>query len=62
MKILLTKKFLGGPKKINEKKKIFILEKTKCNCKSYVETDLVTASLIKYTINSFLCYKGFIFQ
>jgi UDPglucose 6-dehydrogenase len=30
---------------------------TKCLCKDYVYTDLVTASFIKYTINSYLATK-----
>ena len=48
--------FGGDQKNINEIKDFYI-KKTKCNCKSYVETDLVTASLIKYTINSYLATK-----
>ena len=48
--------FGGEQKNINEIKDFYI-EQTKCICKSYVETDLVTASLIKYTINSYLATK-----
>ena len=48
--------FGGDPKNIDEIKDFYI-KQTKCNCKSYVETDLVTASLIKYTINSYLATK-----
>tara|TARA_B100001093_G_scaffold499248_1_gene548306 strand:+ start:3105 stop:3950 length:846 start_codon:yes stop_codon:yes gene_type:complete len=48
--------FGGEPKNINEIRD-FYNKKTKCICKSYVETDLVSASLIKYTINSFLATK-----
>ena len=48
--------FGGEQKNINEIKDFYI-KHTKCNCKSYVETDLETASLIKYTINSYLATK-----
>lgn len=48
--------FGGEPKNINEIRDFYI-KKTKCICKSYVETDLVSASLLKYTINSFLATK-----
>ncbi len=48
--------FGGEQENINEIKDFYI-EQTKCICKSYVETDLVTASLIKYTINSYLATK-----
>ncbi len=48
--------FGGEQENINEIKDFYI-KKTKCTCKSYVETDLVTASLIKYTINSYLATK-----
>jgi len=48
--------FGGEPKNINEIKD-FYNKKTKCICKSYVETDLISASLLKYTINSFLATK-----
>ena len=35
----------------------FYEKHTKCECKEYVITDLVTASLIKYSINTFLATK-----
>lgn len=35
----------------------FYLNNTKCIAKNYVKTDLITASMIKYTINSFLATK-----
>jgi UDPglucose 6-dehydrogenase len=35
---------------------------TKCICKDYVFTDTITASLIKYTINSFLATKVIFFN
>lgn len=35
----------------------FYMNFTKCLCKEYVETDVFTASLIKYSINSFLATK-----
>lgn len=47
----------GGDQENIDEIKDFYIGQTKCNCKSYVETDLVTASLIKYTINSFLATK-----
>ena len=30
---------------------------TQCKCKEYIKTDIITASLIKYSINSFLAMK-----
>tara|TARA_B000000565_G_C23700101_1_gene345399 strand:- start:44 stop:889 length:846 start_codon:yes stop_codon:yes gene_type:complete len=47
----------GGEQKDIDEIKDFYIERTKCICKTYVETDLVTASLIKYTINSYLATK-----
>jgi len=35
----------------------FYVENTKCKCKNFVKTDVITASFIKYTINSFLATK-----
>ena len=47
----------GGSSK-NTHKLAKIYEKhTKCICKEYIHTDVVAASLIKYTINSFLSLK-----
>lgn len=48
---------LGGDiKEINDLKS-FYSKYTKCISKDFVETDIVTASLIKYTINTFLATK-----
>ena len=47
----------GGEQKDIDEIKDFYIGRTKCTCKTYVETDLVTASLIKYTINSYLATK-----
>ena len=47
----------GGEQKDIDEIKDFYIERTKCICKTYVETDYVTASLIKYTINSYLATK-----
>lgn len=35
----------------------FYKKYTNCKCKNYIKTDLTTASLIKFTINSFLATK-----
>lgn len=35
----------------------FYKKYTKCKCKKYIKTDICTASLIKFTINSFLATK-----
>jgi len=47
----------GGEQIDIDEIKDFYIGRTKCTCKTYVETDLVTASLIKYTINSYLATK-----
>lgn len=49
---------IGGTKK-SEITKIekFYYNNTKCLCKNYISTDLITASFIKFTINSFLATK-----
>ena len=47
----------GGEQKNIDEIKDFYIKKTKCTYKSYVETDLITASLIKYSINSYLSTK-----
>jgi UDPglucose 6-dehydrogenase len=52
----------GGNKEDAEKLSGFYKDYTKCICNDYVYTDLVTASLIKYTINSFLSVKGIFFN
>jgi len=47
----------GGEKGNIKEIKDFYEQKTNCICSSYIETDIVTASLIKYTINSYLATK-----
>jgi len=47
----------GGNKEYANKASDFYKNYTKCICKEYVKTDLVTASLLKYTINTFLATK-----
>ena len=53
---------IGGDK--NESKYLsgFYQEHTKCICKNYIFTDLLTASFIKYTINAFLSVKVIFFN
>jgi UDPglucose 6-dehydrogenase len=48
---------IGGNSKEARKIEVFYKNNTKCMCTDYVKTDLITASLIKYTINSFLATK-----
>ncbi len=52
----------GGSKDNCEKLSNFYLENTKCLCTDHVLTDVVTASFIKYTINSFLSVKVIFFN
>ena len=40
----------------------FYDQHTKCKCKDYVNTDLMSASLVKYAINSFLALKVVFFN
>ena len=40
----------------------FYKKHTKCSCKDYVNTDALSASLVKYTINSFLALKVVFFN
>ena len=40
----------------------FYQEHTKCTCKDHIFTDLLTASFIKYTINTFLSVKVIFFN
>ena len=47
----------GGQQEEISKLSNFYSNYTNCICKDYVETDIFTASLIKYTINSFLATK-----
>ena len=47
----------GGNKNSMNFVEQFYLNNTRCKAKNYVKTDLITASMIKYTINSFLATK-----
>ena len=53
--------FGGNPENTHELAKIY-KEYTKCMCKEYIHTDATAASLIKYTINSFLSLKVIFFN
>lgn len=48
---------IGGDSKEAREIELFYKNYTKCLCIDYIKTDLVTASLVKYTINSFLATK-----
>ncbi len=52
----------GGNKKQSQKVSNFYEQYTKCLCKDYIFTDLISASLIKYSINSFLATKVIFFN
>ena len=52
----------GGGKSNIEFVASFYKQHTKCACKDYIFTDAVSASLIKYTINSFLATKVIFFN
>lgn len=52
----------GGDKNASLELGKFYDEYTKCITKEYVSTDLVTSSLIKYSINSFLATKVIFFN
>jgi nucleotide sugar dehydrogenase len=52
----------GGEEKNCAKLGNFYEEHTKCICKDYVKTDLISASLLKYTINCFLALKVIFFN
>ena len=52
----------GGEKENCKKLAKFYENHTKCKCKDYVFTDSISASLIKYTINSFLALKVVFFN
>lgn len=47
----------GGRQEEISKLSNFYSNYTNCVCQDYIETDIFTASLIKYTINSFLAIK-----
>tara|TARA_B100000963_G_scaffold356277_1_gene376089 strand:+ start:1574 stop:2425 length:852 start_codon:yes stop_codon:yes gene_type:complete len=52
----------GGEEEEIKEMKSFYENNTKCTSKDYIETDIITASLIKYTINSFLATKVIFFN
>ncbi len=52
----------GGNSKSNNKLAEFYRNYTKCKSKNYFYTDVISASLIKYTINSFLATKVIFFN
>ncbi len=52
----------GGEEKEIKEMKSFYENNTKCISKDYIETDIISASLIKYTINSFLATKVIFFN
>ncbi len=53
---------IGGQKKLSNKLKDFYINHTKCISKNFQLTDLASASLIKYTINTFLATKVIFFN
>jgi UDPglucose 6-dehydrogenase len=53
---------IGGNKESGKKLGLFYDLHTKCKCKQYIYTDIVAASFIKYTINSFLASKVLFFN
>ena len=53
---------LGGNKNIVKKANNFYINQTKCDTQNVILTDLVSASLIKYTINSYLASKVMFFN
>lgn len=61
---LINSKFIlhGGDKEIAKKLSTFYEKHTKCVTKNYVYLDLISASLVKYTINSFLATKVIFFN
>tara|TARA_B100000925_G_scaffold199843_1_gene151413 strand:+ start:20 stop:871 length:852 start_codon:yes stop_codon:yes gene_type:complete len=52
----------GGDQTNCNKLANFYEKHTKCTCKDYVNTDAMSASLLKYTINSFLALKVVFFN
>ncbi len=52
----------GGDKKDSEKLSVFYINHTKCINKEHLFVDILSASLIKYTINSFLATKVLFFN
>ena len=61
---LLESKFtiFAGNKVECEDAKSFFIKNTKCKSSNFIFTDFVTASLVKYTINSFLASKVIFFN
>lgn len=53
---------IGGPKTEQELVKQLYLQNSKCLTKNFILIDRITASLIKYTINSFLASKVLFFN
>lgn len=60
----INSKFIifGGDKILSKELSIFYKKHTKCKAEQYVFTDLVTSSLMKYVINSFLATKVIFFN
>lgn len=52
----------GGESKNTQKISSFYNQYTKCKSTNHIHTDLISASLIKYTINSFLASKVIFFN
>jgi len=52
----------GGEKKFSKTLASFYKNHTKCKCTEYTFTDIISASLIKYTINTFLSTKVIFFN
>ena len=50
-------KIFGGAEAACIKVSRFYLENTRCLCKDHIFTDIITASLVKYSINTFLATK-----
>ncbi len=53
---------IGGEKRLSNKLRDFYINHTNCKCENFKFTDLVSASLIKYTINTFLATKVIFFN
>ena len=53
---------IGGDTKLSNKLRDFYIQHTKCNSKNFKLTDLISASLIKYAINTFLATKVIFFN
>jgi UDPglucose 6-dehydrogenase len=52
----------GGKKELSKTLASFYKNHTKCKCTEYTFTDIISASLIKYTINTFLSTKVIFFN